>query len=129
MSIFDIFCSRTKLERLSHIKNLVALSMADGKFEKSELLAIAAICSREGVDEREIERCIKDPSSIDFYPPSDDNKKNQYLKDMVCLMMCDGNIDKTELVVCKLTAEALGFKNEVIDAMIMDIIDELRKLK
>lgn len=127
MSIFDIFSSRTDRERLSHLKNLVALSMADGKIEKSELLAIAAICNREGVDEREIDRCIKNPSSIDFCPPSDDNKKIQYLKDMVCLMMCDGNIDNTELAVCKLTAEALGFKREVIDVMIMDIIEELKK--
>jgi len=41
-------------------------------------------------------------------------------------MMIDGNIDKNEVVVCKLTAEALGFRHEVIDAMVSDIIDELK---
>ena len=50
-----------------------------------------------------------------------------YLKDMVLLMMCDGDIDDRELALCKATAIALGFKHEVIDAMIMDIIEDIKR--
>lgn len=46
---------------------------------------------------------------------------------MVLLMMSDGNIDDNEMLVCKMTAEVLGFKHEVIDAMILDIIADLKK--
>ncbi len=42
-------------------------------------------------------------------------------------MMCDGNIDDLELALCKATAIALGFKHEVIDAMIMDIIADIKR--
>ena len=42
-------------------------------------------------------------------------------------MMCDGNIDDRELALCKATAMALGFRHEVIDAMILDIIADIKK--
>lgn len=41
-------------------------------------------------------------------------------------MMCDGNIDKNEFVLCKFTAETLGFKHKVIDAMVLDIINDFK---
>lgn len=127
MGIFDFFSSKSDKQKLSHIKSLVALAMADGKVEKSELAAIAAVCSREGVSESEIKNFLDNPDSVDFVPPTDHQTKVQYLKDMCALMMIDGNIDKNEVVLCKLTAEALGFRHEVIDAMVSDIIDDLKE--
>lgn len=127
MSIFDFFSSRNKEAKLSHLKNLVVLSMADGKVDKSELAAIAAICSREGLTEDDFRKCLNNPQSIDFVPPKDNITRVRYLKDMVLLMMSDGNVDENELLVCKLTAEALGFKHEVIDAMLFDIIAEIKE--
>ncbi len=126
MGIFNFFSSKSDKQKLSHIKSLIALAMADGKVEKSELAAIAAVCSREGIEESEIKNLLDNPESVDFVPPTDHQTKVQYLKDMCALMMIDGNIDKNEVVVCKLTAEALGFRHEVIDAMVSDIIDELK---
>lgn len=42
-------------------------------------------------------------------------------------MMCDGDIDDREIALCKVTAIALGFKHEVIDALIFDIINEIKR--
>ena len=127
MGIFDFFTSNEKRVQLSHLKNLVALMLADGKIEKAELAAIAAVCSREGLTDADLKRCIESPESIDFVPPSDNLQRIQYLKDMVLLMMSDGDIDTKEMLVCKMTAEVLGFKHEVIDAMLLDIIADLKK--
>ena len=68
---------------------------------------------------------MKNPDKIDFVVPESDNDKIRYLKDMVALMMIDGDIDDNELKVCKLTAKSYGFRTEVIDAMIRDIIIEI----
>lgn len=127
MSIFDIFSPGKKKAKLSHLKSLVALSMADGKVEKSELAAIAAVCSREGISESDFKKCIENPNSIEFNPPKDNETRIKYLRDMVVLMMCDGDIDDNEMLVCKMTAEALGFKHEVIDAMVLDIIADIAR--
>lgn len=127
MSIFDFFSSKDKRAKLSHLKNLVALSMADGKVEKSELAAIAAVCSREGLTEDDLQKCLNNPNSINFVPPTDDKTRLRYIQDMVLLMMSDGDIDEKEMLVCKLTAEALGYKHEVIDAMLIGIIADLKE--
>lgn len=121
---------KTKEERqkLSHLKNLVGVAIADGKLEKIELAAIDAICNREGIDFNDVERCIKNPKGIKFIPPEDDDTKLQYLKDMVALMMCDGDLAPKEMLTCKLCAEALGFRHEVIDALIIQIVKELSEL-
>ena len=41
--------------------------------------------------------------------------------------MSDGDINDEEIALCKLFAESLGFRKEVIDVMIIDIIKELKK--
>lgn len=127
MGILDLFRSKPEREKLGHIKALIALSLADGRIDKNELKAIIAVCHRENISESEIRRCIIDPDSIQYVQPKDDETKVRYLKDMVCIMMSDGDINDEEIALCKLFAESLGFRKEVIDAMIIDIIKELKK--
>jgi len=127
MSFFDLFKSQESRESLSHLKNLVAVAFADGRLEENEMAAIATVMSREGLSKSDFERCVKNPKGIKFIPPKTPEKRLQNLIDMVALMMCDGNIDEKEMLVCKITAEALGFKHEIIDTMIAEVIEGLKK--
>lgn len=127
MSFIDLFKSRESREKLSHLKNLMAVAFADGKLEKSEMTAIATVMARDGLTESDLKRCIENPEGIEFLPPKTDSQRIAYLKDMVLLMMCDGDIDDREIALCKVTAIALGFKQEVIDALIFDIINEIKR--
>lgn len=122
-----MFRSNSDKKKLGHLKALLALALADGKLEKDELAAIATICQRENISEADLKKCLEDPKSVDTILPTDHDTKVKYLKDMVLLMMCDGDINKNEILVCKLTAEVLGFRHEVIDAMLKDIIDDLKR--
>ena len=128
MSFIDLFKSREERAKLSHLKNLVAVAAADGKFEKSEMAAIAMVMARRGLKPADLERCIKNPKGIKFVQPKSAEQCVEYLRDMVFLMMCDGDIDDREISVCKFTALSLGFKHEIIDAMIMDIISDLKEI-
>ena len=127
MSFIDLFKSRESREKLSHLKNLVAVAFADGKLEDNEMATLATVMARDGLKPSDLERCIKKPKGIKFLPPETPGQRAVYLKDMVLLMMCDGDIDDRELALCKATAIALGFKHEVIDAMIMDIIADIKR--
>lgn len=128
MSFIDLFKSREEREKLSHLKNLVAVAVADGKLEESELAALAVVMEGRGINPEYLERCIKNPKGIDFVKPKSHEKKIEYLKDMVCLMMCDGEIDEKEIAICKFTATALGFDDIVIDALLLDIISEIKRM-
>ncbi len=126
MSLFDFFSSNEKRQKLCHIKNLVLLAMADAKTEESELALISAICCREGITENDLQKVIDNPESVKFIPPTDNATRIIYIKDMVLLMMSDGNIHENEMIICKKFAKALGYKPEVIDAMIGNIIAEFK---
>ena len=128
MGFIDLFKSRESREKLSHLKNLVMIAFADGKLEDNEVAALTTVMTREGLTPSDLEKCIKNPNSIKFFPPKAPEQRVNYLKDMVLLMMCDGDIDERELTICKVTAIALGFRHEVIDAMITDIIEEIKKI-
>ena len=106
MSFIDLFKSRESREKLSHFKNLVAVAFADGKLEDNEMAALATVMARDGLTPSDFERCIKNPRGIKFLPPETPEQRVVYLKDMVLLMMCDGNIDDRELALCKATAIA-----------------------
>lgn len=101
MSLFDFFSSNEKRQKLCHIKNLVLLAMADAKTEESELALISAICCREGITENDLQKVIDNPESVKFIPPTDNATRIIYIKDMVLLMMSDGNIHENEMIICK----------------------------
>lgn len=125
MSFIDLFQSRKNREKLSHLRNLVTVAFADGKLEDNEMASLAIVMEREGLTSYDLERCIKNPKDIEFIPPQTPEQRVVYLRDMVLLMMCDGHVDEREFALCKATAIALGFKHEIVEAMIMDIIADI----
>jgi tellurite resistance protein len=127
MGLFDLFRSKSKKEKYGHVQALVALALADGNISEHEKAIIAKICIREGLSMKDLQKAIEsvDPKKHTF--PKDDDKKVRYLIDMVLLMMVDGNIDEDEVLLCKVTARAMGFHESVIDAMVLEIIEAARK--
>ena len=82
--------------------------------------------SREGLSEDDLQKCLDNPGDIKFVAPDTDAKKLRYISDMVMLMMVDGDLDDKEFILCKATAEALGYRHEVIDAMILGIVAKIK---
>lgn len=127
MNLLELFDSRDKKKRLSHIRNLLALACADGSIEKSELDLIFRIGARAGLTPNELQRIMERPDSVKFYPPESDREQIEQLYDMVLIMMVNGELHKNEIAFCKLTALRLGFKPAIIDRMIEITIDLIAK--
>ncbi len=127
MSLLDYFDSRDKKERMSYVLNLFAVAAADGHIDSSEQEIIFNIAARHGLTTAELERILKRPESISFTPPATDRARIEQLIDMVLVMMVDGEIDAREYALCKLMAKMLGFRHEVIDAMIIAVIEAIKK--
>ena len=127
MSFFDLFKFREEREKLSHLKNLVAVAFADGKLEENEMAALAAVMDSRGISPEYLERCINNPKGIKAVKPKSPEQSLEYLKDMVFLMICDGNINEREMSICKHTAISLNFEPEEIDDLIFEIISDLKE--
>lgn len=112
-------------QRLGQLKNLVMLAAADGKVTDSELAVLLAVASREDISPEAFNRVIEDPDSVTINLPEDEDTKLAYLRDMVALMMVDGELDEQELAICKIYAMALGYRSSIVDGMIAGVIDSL----
>lgn len=112
-------------QRLGQLKNLVMLAAADGHLTDSELAVLLAVASRENITPEEFNKVIDDPDSVNIEMPDDEDTKLAYLRDMVAMMMVDGELDEQELAICKIYAMALGYRGSIVDGMIAGVIDNL----
>ena len=112
-------------QRLGQLKNLVMLASADERFTDSEMAVLLAVASRENITPEEFNRVMEDPDSVNIQLPEDEDTKLAYLRDMVAMMMIDGELDEHELAICKLYAMALGYRGIIVDGMIAGIIESL----
>ena len=112
-------------QRLGQLKNLVMLASADEKVTDSEMAVLLAVASRENITPDEFNKVIDDPDSVDITLPEDEETKLAYLRDMVAMMMIDGELDEHEMAICKLYAMALGYRGSIVDGMIAGVIDSL----
>lgn len=127
MKFLELFDSRDKKKRLSHIRNLVALACADGSLDKNEMDLIFKIGVRAGLSPDELQRIFQRPDSIAFYPPDSYRERIEQLYDMVMVMMVDGDLHDNEIALCKLTAIKLGFNHQIIDKMVHDTVEMIAK--
>lgn len=111
--------------RLGQLKNLVMLAAADGRLTDSELAVLLAVASRENISPDDFNRVIEDPDSVTIDLPEDEDTKLAYLRDMVALMMVDGELEEQELAICKIYAMALGYRSSIVDGMIAGVVDSL----
>lgn len=116
---------RNDQERLGQLKNLVMLASADEKITDSEMAVLVAVASRENLTPEEFNKVIDDPDSVNITLPEDEETKLAYLRDMVAMMMIDGELDEQELAICKLYAMALGYRGSIVDGMIAGVVDQL----
>lgn len=112
-------------QRLGQLKNLVMLASADERITDSEMAVLLAVASRENITPEQFSQVMEDPDSVAITLPEDEDTKLAYMRDMVALMMIDGELDEQELAICKLYAMALGYRGSIIDGMIAGVIDQL----
>lgn len=121
--LLELFDSRDKKKRMSHIRNLVALACSDGNLDKNEMELISRIGLNGGLEPEELKRIFNRPESVKFYAPDSFKERFEQLYDMVMVMMIDGEFHQNEVALCKMTAIKLGFKHEVIDIIVRETIE------
>ena len=112
-------------QRLGQLKNLVMLAAADDRLTDSEMAVLLAVASRENITPDQFNEVIDNPESVTITLPEDEETKLAYLRDMVAMMMIDGELDEHELAICKIYAMALGYRGSIVDGMIAGVIDQL----
>lgn len=119
--MFEIFESKKTKQLKNHIRNLVALSSADGNIDEAEKEILIKIGTRKGLKKADIQRIIDNPGPNDFLPASTDDERFEQIYDLVELMLADGVAEDNELHYCIEMAEKLGFRKAVVGVLIRKI--------
>lgn len=122
-----LFKSKEEKARLSNLKNIISVSMADGELGEDELTIIALAAARDNISERDVEKMLKGKDRIKFTVPETDEMKMRFLTDMVILMMVDGSLGDSELRMCKNAARLYGYGDEVVDDLVASIRQDMEK--
>lgn len=119
--MFELFESKKTKKLKNHLRNLVALSCADGKIDESEKEILIKIGTRKGLKKGDIQKIIDNPGNSNFLPATTDDERFEQIYDLVELMLADGIAEDNELQFCIEMAEKLGFRKAVVGVLIRKI--------
>lgn len=119
----NLFSSAETKRRKSHILNLLSVAAADGEISEREIAFLAHVAERLYMPRKEFIDVLENPNDVVFYPPDSDRERIDQLDDLVRMMLSDGDIDQNEIFRCKAFALKLGFKPQIIDALVKHVVE------
>lgn len=121
MNITEFFTSRKKKENISQLVSLIALAKLDGQFDQNEFDLIVAIAAKKGISPKDFTNAIHNVPDVKFKFPKDEKTKFIFMSELILIMLADGKIDVKELFFCQKFGHALGYDNDFIRELIIDI--------
>ena len=123
MSAMELKNRGDRKKMMSHVRNLVALAYADGKFSDEERQYVANVATEVGMTADEMKQIINDPDGIRFIMPENDIEKIEQLYDLILLMMIDGDLNENEMIFCRAMAIKMKIPYQVVDEMVAKVIN------
>ena len=120
----------SKNTKMAHIVNLMSIAGIDGNISEEEKNVIVKIAQNLGLTEEDFDTCVEawqqvDESKLETIVPESDEDAYEYLKNMVLVMMIDGEIDENEHAYIAGLAEQYGINGEeAVDNLIKIVYDE-----
>lgn len=105
----------------NHIKNLLALSKADGHMHEKEVEMLFKIGQRYGLKDRQIQALIDLNEAFEINVPDNFNDKMNVLYDLVLMVYADGIVEKREIEFCEDVVRKFGMKKEIVGWLIDDV--------
>jgi uncharacterized tellurite resistance protein B-like protein len=118
--ILELF-RQGKATAKSHIKNLIEIATADGRYADEENDLLIRIAARNGISKSRLEEIRAKANSIDFEVPKDEREKFRQMYELVHMMIVDRNIHPEEARLCELFAARFGYRKDGIKGMIETI--------
>jgi uncharacterized tellurite resistance protein B-like protein len=103
---------------IEHFRNLVCLSVADGKIEETERVALAKIAFERGIPLDRMNIMLKHAHEYAYLIPQNMLEREKQLEDMIAFAKVDGEFARAEFELIQHVAEKLGFSKKELDALI-----------
>jgi uncharacterized tellurite resistance protein B-like protein len=105
---------------LEHFRNLVSLSVADGKIEEAERIALSKIAFERGIPLDRMNVMLNKATEYAYLIPQNMHDREKQLEEMIDFALVDGEFAKAELELITSVSEKLGFTKEELDLFLKD---------
>ena len=105
----------------NHIKNLLALSKADGHMHEKEEEVLYEIGRRYGLKDRQIKTLIDSNEAYEVIVPDNFNDKMNVLYDMVLMVYADGVVESKEIDFCEDVVKKFGMKKDMVRWLVDEV--------
>ena len=100
---------------IEHFRNLISLSVADGKIEETERIALSKIAYERGIPMDRMNVMLSHANEYTFLIPQNMIEREKQLEEMIAFAKVDGDFAKAELELISVVAERLGFTKEELN--------------
>jgi len=104
--------------KLEHFRNLVSLSIADGKIEEIERVALSKIAYEQGIPLDRLNVMLQRAGEYVYLIPQNQQEREKQLEQMLELAHIDGEFAKAERELISMVGEKLGFTQAELDNLI-----------
>lgn len=108
----------------NHIKNLLALSRADGHMHPKEKQMLLKIGKRYGLKDRQVNEIINTEEKLVVDVPDNFPDKMNLLYDLILMVYADGVVEESEIKFCEDVVKRFGLKKEVVQWMLHEVFDK-----
>jgi uncharacterized membrane protein YebE (DUF533 family) len=120
------FEGKSKKEKKSALKNVIAVMLADGIIDAAERRFLTAVCKRLNLSENEAHKILNDQKGVKFVVPKAKEERVRQLVDSIFMMMADGKIEPREMDTCMCIAARFGFSPSIVPRVVADIVNAIR---
>ena len=110
-------------QKKSFIKILSSLAAIDNDFDKDEKALLVEMAEEWGVSGNELDDIVNSSEIPNIDVPQNENDRIEELAVLIGMMMIDGKIYEEEFQVCSLVAMKFGFKPDIVNTIIADILE------
>ena len=104
--------------RLSHLKNLMIIALADGVLDPMEKEFIIEKASMLGIEEKELKEMLKDALNFNQKTIQTSVRKEEQMADAILMAVLDGYLHENEQKILHELGTALGFSKDYVDEII-----------
>lgn len=128
--VIEFYQTKEK-ERIRHLgmfQNLYIVAAADGEIGPQEESLLLQVAENLGLGQRDVETVARQYPDFDFVIPDNEEEAYFSLKNLVFMMIADGNIKDREFSLCLRFAEMINMDREAVEK-ILDEYEEHRQVR
>ncbi|MEO1052176.1 MAG: TerB family tellurite resistance protein [Bacteroidota bacterium] len=119
---FDLL--NNKSQRVSHLRNLVLIALADGVLGEAEETLLLERAKSLNISSEELDRIKSSQHNFEFVVPKNQEEKALQLFDLVKMTMADDSIHPQEHMICRTVAARFDLLPRIVDDLIKYVVKE-----